>query len=168
MVRYGYDNEPGVKPSAGDVAVFLVAIDDGVALGGGGLRLLGEGAAEIKRMWVRPTARGQGVARALLAALEDEARSRGVTRMKIETGDRQHEALTLYMSKYVSSLCFMIVPPERWSWLGEPLAIDFANTVRRRGSDYTELLASGADLRAWAADEANRVPDPPELAPTRA
>lgn len=54
------------------------------------------------------------------------------------------------------------VPPERWSWLGEPLAIDFANTVRRRGSDYTELLASGADLRAWAEREANRVPDPPE------
>jgi predicted RNA-binding Zn ribbon-like protein len=55
------------------------------------------------------------------------------------------------------------VPPERWSWLGEPLAIDFANTVRRRGSDYTELLRSGADLRAWALHEANRVPDPPEL-----
>jgi predicted RNA-binding Zn ribbon-like protein len=54
------------------------------------------------------------------------------------------------------------VPPERWSWLGEPLAIDFANTVRRRGSDYTELLSSGADLRAWAQHEASRVPDPPE------
>ena len=60
------------------------------------------------------------------------------------------------------------MPPERWSWLGEPLAIDFANTVRRRGSDYTELLASGADLRAWAAHEANRVPDPPPAPPTRA
>ena len=53
------------------------------------------------------------------------------------------------------------MPPERWSWLGEPLGIDFANTVRRRGGDYTELLESGADLRAWAAREASRVPDPP-------
>jgi predicted RNA-binding Zn ribbon-like protein len=53
------------------------------------------------------------------------------------------------------------VPPERWSWLGEPLGIDFANTVRRRGGDYTELLESGADLRAWAARQASRVPDPP-------
>ena len=60
-----------------------------------------------------------------------------------------------------------IVPPERWSWLGEPLAIDFANTVRRRGGDYTELLSSGADLRAWAEHEASRVPDPTELARRR-
>jgi predicted RNA-binding Zn ribbon-like protein len=56
------------------------------------------------------------------------------------------------------------VPPERWSWLGEPLAVDFANTVRRRGADYTELLATGADLRAWAEHEAARVPDPSEYA----
>jgi predicted RNA-binding Zn ribbon-like protein len=48
--------------------------------------------------------------------------------------------------------------------LGEPLAVDFANTVRRRGSDYTELLATGADLRAWVGHEAPRVPDPSDLA----
>jgi predicted RNA-binding Zn ribbon-like protein len=54
------------------------------------------------------------------------------------------------------------VPPEPWSWLGEPLAVDFANTVRRRGGDYTELLASGADLRAWVEHETPRVPDPTE------
>ena len=40
--------------------------------------------------------------------------------------------------------------------------MDFANTVRRRGGDYTELLGSGADLRAWAEHEASRVPDPTE------
>ena len=48
-------------------------------------------------MWVRPAARGRGVARALLAALEDEARARGVTRMKLETGDRQQEAVAMYL-----------------------------------------------------------------------
>src|SRR6476619_1126936 len=58
----------------------------------------------------------------------------------------------------------LIVPPERWSWLGEPLAVDFANTVRRRGGDYTELLRTGADLCAWAEHEASRVPDPSEYA----
>jgi predicted RNA-binding Zn ribbon-like protein len=55
------------------------------------------------------------------------------------------------------------VPPERWSWLGEPLAVDFANTVRRRGGDYTELLGSGSDLRAWAGHQDSRVPEPSEF-----
>jgi predicted RNA-binding Zn ribbon-like protein len=50
------------------------------------------------------------------------------------------------------------VPAEPWSWLGEPLALDFANTVRRRGGEYTELLTSGAELAAWAAREEDRVP----------
>src|SRR3954466_5624684 len=41
--------------------------------------------------------------------------------------------------------------------MDEPLAIAFANTVRRRGDDYEELLLRGADLRAWAA---GRAPNP--------
>jgi predicted RNA-binding Zn ribbon-like protein len=45
------------------------------------------------------------------------------------------------------------VTPERWSWLGEPLAIDFANTVRRRGLEYEELLERAADVVAWAGHE---------------
>jgi predicted RNA-binding Zn ribbon-like protein len=50
--------------------------------------------------------------------------------------------------------------PERWSWLGEPLAIDFANTVRRRGDAYEELLAVPADLAEWAAHEAVEIGSP--------
>jgi predicted RNA-binding Zn ribbon-like protein len=45
------------------------------------------------------------------------------------------------------------VTPERWSWLGEPLAVDFANTVRRRGLEYEELLETPADLVSWASRE---------------
>jgi predicted RNA-binding Zn ribbon-like protein len=48
----------------------------------------------------------------------------------------------------------------RWDWLGEPLAIDFANTVRRRGADYEELLRDPADLVDWARRERDRVPVP--------
>ena len=36
----------------------------------------------------------------------------------------------------------------RWSWLGDPLAIDVANTIRRRGWRYIELITQPADLRA--------------------
>lgn len=46
---------------------------------------------------------------------------------------------------------------ERWSWLGEPLAIDFANTVRRRGLEYVEFLDSPRDLVEWARYERLRL-----------
>ena len=99
MERYAADVEPGFKPSAWDVAVFLVARDGaGEPLGCGALRGLGDGAAEIKRMYVRPQARGTGVARRLLAALEEEARSRGFGVIRLETGTRQPEAMALYAS----------------------------------------------------------------------
>lgn len=42
---------------------------------------------------------------------------------------------------------------EPWEWLGEPLALDFANTVRRRGLDYEEHLNDDADLAGWARRE---------------
>ena len=56
----------------------------------------GGGLAEVKRMYVRPAARGSGVARAILARLEDEARARGVRRLCLETGDVRHDAMRLY------------------------------------------------------------------------
>jgi len=42
---------------------------------------------------------------------------------------------------------------ERWSWLGEPLAIDFANTVRRHGLAYVEYLDEPGELVEWARRE---------------
>src|SRR5687767_10310249 len=45
-----------------------------------------------------------------------------------------------------------------WDWLGEPLAVDFANTVRRSGWHYRELLEGGADVASWSARQGGRVP----------
>jgi GNAT superfamily N-acetyltransferase len=97
--RYGLrDTEPGVKPSAADITVFLVARDDdGTPLGCGALRGLGDGVVELKRMYTVPAARGRGVGRAVLTALEDEARARGFTLARLETGDRLPEAHRLYV-----------------------------------------------------------------------
>ena len=53
----------------------------------------------------------------------------------------------------------------RWSWLGDPLAIDLANTVRRRGWRYHELITSPADLRDWLAHERGRLTIPAEVGP---
>jgi predicted RNA-binding Zn ribbon-like protein len=50
------------------------------------------------------------------------------------------------------------VEPPLWDWLGEPLAIDFANTTRRRGAVQHELLLGGDDVATWAQRQAGRVP----------
>src|SRR5690242_6043496 len=61
---------------ATDVAVLLVAYRDGTPVGCVGLRLGEPPAGEITKMYVRPAARRTGVARRLLAAVEDAARDR--------------------------------------------------------------------------------------------
>ncbi|MEU5435503.1 GNAT family N-acetyltransferase [Streptomyces sp. NPDC020719] len=57
-----------------------------------------DGDAELKRMYVIPEARGLGLARRILAALEADARAAGRIRMVLETGDKQPEAIALYTS----------------------------------------------------------------------
>ncbi|MER7623566.1 GNAT family N-acetyltransferase [Streptomyces sp. NPDC126503] len=57
-----------------------------------------DGDAELKRMYVVPEARGLGLARRILAALEADARAAGRTRMVLETGTAQPEAIALYTS----------------------------------------------------------------------
>jgi GNAT superfamily N-acetyltransferase len=95
--RYDGKGEPGVPPSADDVAVVLVAWDDdGTPIGCGALRPLEPGAAELKRMYVVPAARGRAISRLLLTGLEAEAASRGWTTLRLETGPRQPEAVGLY------------------------------------------------------------------------
>jgi GNAT superfamily N-acetyltransferase len=95
--RYDGQGEPGTPPSATDVSVvLLVRDDDGAALGCGALRALGDGVAEVKRMYVVPEARGRGVSKAVLKALEGAARQRGWTTLRLETGPRQPEAVGLY------------------------------------------------------------------------
>jgi GNAT superfamily N-acetyltransferase len=95
--RYGCDDhEPGTPPSAGDIDVFLVAVDGSDPIGCGALRRLDETSAEVKRMYVVPDRRGSGVAAALLRALEDSARERGWTTLRLETGPAQPDAIRFY------------------------------------------------------------------------
>ena len=97
--RYGGDSEPGVKPTEETVLAFLVARDGrGEPAGCGALLELAAGVAEIKRMYVRPSHRGCGLSRRVLEALEREALRRGFDRIRLETGERQPEAMGLYRS----------------------------------------------------------------------
>jgi GNAT superfamily N-acetyltransferase len=66
--------------------VYLVGFADaGEAACGGGLKALGDGIAEVKRFYVAPAFRGRGLARALLDALEQEARRLGHRTVRLDT-----------------------------------------------------------------------------------
>ncbi|MGF6228957.1 putative acetyltransferase [Inquilinus ginsengisoli] len=75
---------------------FLVARQDGWAVGCGGYAPQGEGTAELKRIFVAAEARGLGIGRALLQALETDAARAGIRLLRLETGVKSAEALSLY------------------------------------------------------------------------
>jgi GNAT superfamily N-acetyltransferase len=85
-----------IQEVAAGHGTFLVVYRDGTPVGCGALRLVDADTAELKRMYVSPSARRTGLGRRLLAALESEARALGVRRLVLETGIRQAAALALY------------------------------------------------------------------------
>ncbi|WP_037682756.1 GNAT family N-acetyltransferase [Streptomyces griseus] len=108
-VRYGDGGDATVlaptdfEPPNG---VYLIAYDEaGRPVATGGWRRQDangegneDGDAELKRMYVIDDMRGRGLARRVLAALEEDARAAGRLRMVLETGTQQPEAIALYSS----------------------------------------------------------------------
>ncbi len=76
--------------------MFLVGYLDGVPVACGGWRRRPDGSVEIKRMYVDPSRRGGGLARQLLAELERTAAEAGASRVVLNTGYRQVEAIAFY------------------------------------------------------------------------
>jgi putative acetyltransferase len=74
---------------------FFIARHDGEALGCGGVALFAD-FAEIKRMYVRENARGQGIADAIVAQLSAEAAAAGLSLLQLETGTQQAAAMRFY------------------------------------------------------------------------
>jgi GNAT superfamily N-acetyltransferase len=101
VARYGGRDETAVDAGefAAPYGAFFVATLDGEPIGCAGLRRHGDGAVEVKRMFVRSAYRRRGHARALLRALEDRARASGYRRVILETGLAQPEAIALYRSE---------------------------------------------------------------------
>ncbi|GAA4805313.1 GNAT family N-acetyltransferase [Streptomyces ziwulingensis] len=108
-VRYGDDGDATyLQPSdfAPPNGLYLIAYDEaGVPVATGGWRSretdeegYRDGDAELKRMFVIEQMRGRGLARRILAALEEDARAAGRIRMILETGTKQPEAVALYTS----------------------------------------------------------------------
>jgi len=85
-----------LRPPRGD---FLVCVDrDGEPVGCGALRRDAPGAFEIKRMWVRPSARGRGLGRVILEGLERRAAELGASEVVLDTSEHLPAALALYRS----------------------------------------------------------------------
>ena len=89
--RHGLSIERVFRPGV----LFFIARIEGEPVGCGGIAFE-DGLAEVKRMYVRPRARGGSVARGILARLEEEARVRGIRRIVLETGDAQLAAIRFY------------------------------------------------------------------------
>jgi putative acetyltransferase len=96
----GYTDEETFGYSADQLeesGVHLVgARSGGRFVGIGGVELQAGGFAELKRFYVDPAHRGQGVADALIETLVEHARSQGATTVRLETGDKQHAAMRFY------------------------------------------------------------------------
>ncbi|MBK3395061.1 MULTISPECIES: bifunctional helix-turn-helix transcriptional regulator/GNAT family N-acetyltransferase [Methylobacterium] len=96
----GFDVSLSRDPEAADMmrprGVFLVAVSDGLPIGCVGLKGKGGEMAEIKRLWVCPSARGLGLARRLMEAAESAARTLGITTLRLDSNSALTEALALY------------------------------------------------------------------------
>jgi putative acetyltransferase len=82
------------KASGGE---FFVAVDDsGRTVGTAGLLIISPGTGELRKLFVLPEMRGLGIGRALLEAVAEAARERGLQRLTLTTRDRYDTAIRLY------------------------------------------------------------------------
>lgn len=88
----------------------------------GGLKRLDDRVCEIKRMYVVPEMRGQGVARELLQALERKARALGYELARLDTGPKQPHARALYESEGYREIEDFNANPVATFWGEKPLA----------------------------------------------
>jgi len=96
----GFDPAKGKPVGAEDMTPprgwFFIARLDGLAVGCGALVRLDAVEGEIKRVWTAPEARGLGVARRIVAAIEATARQAGLKTLKLDTNRALKEAHALY------------------------------------------------------------------------
>ncbi|WP_243041890.1 helix-turn-helix domain-containing GNAT family N-acetyltransferase [Dyella sedimenti] len=97
----GFEVSRSRNPAAGQMVrphgAFLVALSDGLPVGCVGMKGVGDGVAEIKRLWVAPSARGLGLSRRLMQRAEDVARELSIATLRLDTNRALPEAKQLYL-----------------------------------------------------------------------
>ena len=108
-----------MRPPSG---VLLLARRGAEPVGCGAVLFHGEQPAEIKRMWIAPEARGAGVGRRLLRALEQHARVAGATAVRLETNGALAEAIGLYRGEGYGEVAAFSADPYAQHWFEKRLA----------------------------------------------
>ena len=104
-------------------AEYHLALLEEQAAGCGALQGVEPGLFEIKRMYVPSRYRGRGVARGILEHLEERARSSAATGLRLQTGTRQPEAISLYTSAGYQ-------PTESWGrYAADPNSLCFSKAL---------------------------------------
>jgi GNAT superfamily N-acetyltransferase len=91
-------NQASIEDCLPPTGLLLLAENDNALAGMAGLRKLSEGIAEIKRLYVRPEFRGQGLARTMFQQLIDEAKSKNYSLIRLESDFFMKNAHRLYRS----------------------------------------------------------------------
>lgn len=108
-----------VEQMAGaDTTLFVARNEVGEAVGCGALKVISADEGEVKRMYTRPSVRGQRVGSRLLEAITELARSKGISHLLLETGTGpgMSEAHRLYTnSGFTESGPFLDYPESEWS-----------------------------------------------------
>jgi GNAT superfamily N-acetyltransferase len=126
---FGYDTSKEVPTGAEDFSppngVFLVVRDgEGTARGCGAVRLLDPDTAEVKRMWLHPSMRGQGAGGALLGALEAKAVELGARRGVLDTNAALASAIALYRRSGWVEVAAYNSNPEATHWFAKDLGAE--------------------------------------------
>lgn len=112
--------DPGADSYRPPQGRFLVAWSDDLPVGCVSLRRLDDRTAEVKRLWVDTSARGQGLSRRLMAAIEAEARSMGYQSLRLDTNSALTEAIALYRASGWTDIPAYTTPPAD-VWMEKPL-----------------------------------------------
>jgi len=113
---------------------FLVASIDGESVAGGCIKTTAPQVGSLKRMWVADAARGLGIGRRMLEALEDRARRLGITTLRLETNKTLQEAIALYRSAGYRDVAPFNADPYATHWFEKRLGRTRTSRARARGT----------------------------------
>jgi GNAT superfamily N-acetyltransferase len=124
---YGNEVATAIDPRGAPTGIkFVVARENGVAVGCGAIRPRSAAIAEVKRVFVRQTSRGTGVARAIMCKLEQLACAAGFNEIWLETGLRQPAAIRLYESLGYTRIA------DFGDYKDDPLSVCYGKTLMER------------------------------------